>query len=59
MTGEAVGNRLHLAFRMRGGMMVDQWLTLSPDARVAQNRLIVRKLGMTVATLGETIRILP
>jgi hypothetical protein len=40
-------------------MMVDQWLTLSPDARVAQNRLIVRKLGMTVATLGETIRILP
>ena len=59
VTGEAVGNRLHLAFRMRSGMMVDQWLTLSPNARVAQNRLIVRKLGMTVATLGETIRILP
>lgn len=59
VVGEAVGNRLHLGFPMKGGMHVDQWLTLSPDAQVAQNHLIVRKLGVTVATLEETIRTLP
>ncbi len=56
VVGEAVGNRLHLSFPMKGGMRVDQWLTLSPDGQVAQNHLIVRKLGVTVATLEETIR---
>ncbi|MGU3389705.1 DUF3833 family protein [Sphingomonas sp. M1A8_2b] len=56
VTGEVEGNRLHLGFPMKGGMRVDQWLTLSADAQVAQNHLIVRKLGITVATLEETIR---
>lgn len=59
VTGEVEGNRLHLGFPMKGGMQVDQWLTLSPDGQVAQNHLIVRKLGITVATLDETIRRLP
>ncbi|MEG3158896.1 DUF3833 family protein [Sphingomonas sp. LB2R24] len=56
VTGETQGNRLHLHFPMKGGMRVDQWLTLSADGQVAQNHLIVRKLGVTVATLEETIR---
>lgn len=56
VTGEVEGNRLHLGFPMKGGMRVDQWLTLSADGQVAQNHLIVRKLGVTVATLEETIR---
>ncbi|RZM32067.1 MAG: DUF3833 family protein [Sphingomonas sp.] len=59
VTGEVEGNRLHLDFPMKGGVRVDQWLTLSSDAQVAQNHLIVRKLGVTVATLDETIRKLP
>ena len=59
VTGEAVGNRLHLGFSMKNGMRVDQWLTLSPDGQVAQNHLIVRKLGVNVATLDEIIRRLP
>ncbi len=41
---------------MKGGLRVDQWLTLLRDARIAQNRMIVRKLGIAVATLDETIR---
>ena len=57
--GVAVGSRLHLAFPMKGGIRVDQWLTLSADPRIAQNHLIVRKLGLTVATLDETIRHVP
>lgn len=57
--GETEGNRLHLHFPMKGGMRVDQWLTLSTNGQVAQNHLIVRKFGVTVATLDETIRKLP
>ena len=54
--GEVRGGRLHLRFAMRGGMDVDQWLTLAPDGRSARNVLRVRKLGITVAALEETIR---
>lgn len=59
VAGDVEGNRLHLTFPMSGGMRVDQWLTLSPDGRVAQNHMIVRKIGIVVATLDETIRKLP
>jgi hypothetical protein len=56
ITGEVRGGRLHLRFAMRGGMDVDQWLTLAPDGRSARNVLRVRKMGLTVAALEETIR---
>ncbi|HZG46085.1 MAG TPA: DUF3833 family protein [Allosphingosinicella sp.] len=56
VTGVVAGNRLHLSFRMRGGMDVDQWLTLAPGGRSAKNVLRVRKFGVTVAALDETIR---
>jgi hypothetical protein len=56
VAGKADGNRLHLAFPMRGGMEADQWLTLAPDGRSARNVLRVRKFGITVAALEETIR---
>lgn len=56
VAGAVKGNRLHLSFRMRGGMNVDQWLTLAPDKRSARNVLRVRKFGVTVAALDETIR---
>jgi hypothetical protein len=56
VTGESDGNRLHLAFAMKGGLPTEQWLTLAPDGQSAHNILIVRKLGLTVAVLDETIR---
>jgi uncharacterized protein DUF3833 len=57
VTGESVGNRLHLAFRLKkGGLPVEQWLTLSPDGKRAYNVLKVRKFGLTVAVLSEDIR---
>lgn len=56
VTATASGNRLHISFRMRGDMDVDQWLTLAPGGRSARNVLRVRKFGMTVAALEETIR---
>ena len=56
VVGEAVGNRLHLRFRMKGGLDAEQWLTLAPGGRSAQNVMRVRKFGLTVASLDETIR---
>ena len=55
-TGEAMGNRLHLAFTMKGGLSTEQWLTLAPDGRSAHNVMIVRKLGIRAAVLTEEIR---
>lgn len=54
-TGESSGNRLHLAYPSKQGR-VEQWLTLSPDGRTAENRLTVKRLGVVVATVSETIR---
>jgi hypothetical protein len=55
ISGETIGDRLHLRFTSTGGFAVEQWLTLSPDGRSAQNRLTARRFGVTVATLDETI----
>jgi hypothetical protein len=56
VTGEALPGRLHLAFRMKGGVAAEQWLTLAPDGRSAHNVLTARKFGIVVAALEETIR---
>lgn len=56
VAGDVTGNRLHLRFRAKGGLDTEQWLFLDPDGRVAHNRMVVRKLGITVATLDEIIR---
>ena len=53
--GEVEGNCLHLAFRTKGGLRVQQWLTLAADGRSAHNVLVVTKLGMRVAVLVEEI----
>ena len=56
IAGDASGNRLHLHFRMKGGLDAQQWLTLAPDRRSVHNVMRIRKFGMLVATLDETIR---
>lgn len=54
--GEVSGNRFHVAFPMKGGVQAEQWLTLRPNGRTVDNVMHVRKLGVTVATLRETIQ---
>lgn len=56
VAGEVAGNRLHLRFRMTGGLDAEQWLYLRPGGREVLNRMVVRKLGVPVASLTETIR---
>lgn len=55
VTGKVVGSQLHLAFAMKGGTRAEQWLYLQPGGRTARNIMIVRKLGLPVARLDETI----
>jgi hypothetical protein len=47
--------RLHIRFRAKGDLRIEQWLALDPGERVARNHLVVRKFGIRVATLDETI----
>lgn len=55
VSAQASGNRLHIAYRTRGKVRVEQWLTLAADGRSARNQLTARRLGIVVARLDETI----
>ena len=52
----ASGNVLRLHFIAKGGLHIRQWLALEPGGHAVHNHLVVRKLGIRVATLDETIR---
>lgn len=56
ITGREIGGRLRLDYRLKGGLRVTQWIEAAPGGRIAHNRLTVRKLGIPVAHLDETIR---
>lgn len=56
VAGALLGNRLRLGYRMKGGLGVEQWLALARDGQSVHNLLVVRKFGLTVARLDETIR---
>ncbi|WP_174286997.1 DUF3833 family protein [Sphingomonas bacterium] len=52
---ESHGNALHIAYAAKGGLRIEQWLFLKPGGQVATNHLVVRKLGIRIAALNETI----
>lgn len=57
VTGTVTGNRMQIHYTMKkGGMKVEQVLTAAPDGRSLTNSMKVRKLGIVVAKLVETIR---
>ena len=55
VAASAAGAVLTIAYTSNEGMGITQSVTLAADGRSARNRMKVRKLGMTVATLDETI----
>jgi hypothetical protein len=55
VVGTVEGNTLRLAFPAKGGLRIWQVLVLSSDGRSARNRLTIRKMGIVVAKLYETI----
>ncbi|KQN26840.1 hypothetical protein ASE86_04635 [Sphingomonas sp. Leaf33] len=56
---DVAGNRLHLRFRGKGGLGIEQWIYRQPGGDTALNRMVVRKFGLPVASLRETIRQVP
>jgi hypothetical protein len=57
ITAEVNGNCLHLKYVIaKGSYGAEQYVYLQPGGRVAINRMIIRKFGITVATVEETIR---
>ena len=56
VAGEVTGNRLHLHFKMTGGIVADQRIDLAADGQSAHNRMTFRKFGIVVARLDEIIR---
>ena len=55
VNGRMDGNRLLLNYAMKGGLKVQQVLTMQPDGRSLVNRMTVRKFGMPVANVHEVI----
>ena len=52
----AAGAVLTIAYTSNDGMGIVQTVTLAADGRSARNLMKIRKFGMAVATLDETIR---
>jgi hypothetical protein len=55
VTLTVAGNRLRIRYHAKGGLLFSQVLTLQSGGQVSQNVMNVRKLGMVVATIRETI----
>lgn len=55
VTGSLSGRKLTLSYPMKGGMMAAQILVLQPGGRLLLNHMIVKKFGLTVATIEERI----
>lgn len=53
--GSITGNALALAYPMKGGLNASQTLILQPGGRVLLNYMVVKKFGLTVATIEERI----
>jgi len=56
VTGDIVGNVLHLTYRMKSGEKAEQWVRVAADGQSAQNHMVITKFGLSVATLDEVIR---
>ena len=56
VSGEIRGNILYLSYRSVHGPGVEQWITLHPNGRTAQNRMVFRRFGIRVATVESVIR---
>ena len=52
---ESNGNLLHLRYRLRRAVYMDQWLYLQADGRSLENRAQITVLGIPWARLTETI----
>jgi hypothetical protein len=55
VTVSAGGNAARIAYTMKNGLGVEQWLVLADDRRTIRNRMTIRKWGLRVASVEERI----
>lgn len=55
VTGQVTGNVIHLNYQSVEGPSVEQWIALDPAHRIARNRMVFRRFGLTVATVESVI----
>ncbi len=53
---QELDGKFRFTFRMKGNLAIEQWVTPLPGGKSAQSKVIVRKLGMRVASSEGTIR---
>ncbi len=53
--GTLSGNAMTLSYRLEGGLKVSQVLTIAADGKTCSNEMKIRKFGIVVARLSETI----
>lgn len=53
---QELDGKFRFTFSMKGHLAIEQWVTPLPGGKSAQSKIIVRKLGMRVASSEGTIR---
>lgn len=57
VSGDIAGNRLHLRYKLKKDKIeAASWMYLQPGGQVALNRMTLKRFGLKVGTLDETIR---
>ncbi len=56
VTVEEVEGRYRFAFKMKGSVSVEQWLTPLPGGKSARSKVTLRKFGVTVGHSMGTVR---
>jgi hypothetical protein len=52
---QIIGGSIRIRYPMKGGLKVESWLTAAPGAKAFDNKSIITKWGLKVATLTERI----
>ena len=55
IVASTAGNSMDIRYKMKGGLNVEQWLYLQSGEKTVINRMVVKKFGIPVASLRETI----
>ena len=50
-----IGRSIRIRYPMKGGLKVESWLTVAPGGRAFDNKSVITKWGLKVATLTERI----
>ena len=56
VVAEEVGGKFRFRFKMKGNLVIEQWLTPLPGGKEAISKVSIRKYGMKVGSSDGTIR---